>query len=88
MIQMESAAFLGRAPENAMNNFFGNIEDAGIQGVHLTGTGWIGAFFILGAIIIGGRLLMNWNLKRLDKAITLLKEHDDADQTTGGRKAE
>jgi hypothetical protein len=72
-----------------MNNFFGNVDDAAFQSMHLTGTGWIGAFFILGAIIIGGRLLMNWNLKRLEKAIARLQEHDDAtDQTTGGRKAE
>lgn len=59
-----------------MGNFFGNIDDSAFQSMHFTGSGWLGAFFIVGAMIVFGRLFMNWQMKKIERASREAADHD------------
>jgi hypothetical protein len=37
------------------------------------GVSWIGAFFMIGMMILGGRWLLNWQLRRIER---IVKEKD------------
>ncbi|PNE09945.1 MAG: hypothetical protein CR217_17155 [Beijerinckiaceae bacterium] len=48
-----------------MNNI--GIGDQAIEAVRLGGIGWIFAFFVVGATILGGRWLLGWQMRRLER---------------------
>ena len=47
----------------AMNSI--GIDDQTIEAIRLAGVGWIFAFFFVGATILAGRWLVNWQMRRL-----------------------
>jgi hypothetical protein len=48
-----------------MNNI--GIGDQAIEAMRLGGGGWIFAFFIVGATILGARWLIGWQMRRLER---------------------
>ena len=44
-----------------------NIGDQAIEAMRLGGVGWIFAFFVVGATILAGRLLVNWQMRRIER---------------------
>jgi hypothetical protein len=49
-----------------MGNFFG-LESDTIDIFRLTGLGWVAAVFIVGATILAARLLLRWQLRRIER---------------------
>lgn len=43
------------------------IGDQAIEAMRLGGIGWIFAFFVVGATILGGRWLLGWQMRRLER---------------------
>jgi hypothetical protein len=50
-----------------MNNI--GIDDQTIEAIRLAGVGWIFAFFFVGATILGGRWLLAWQMRRLERIL-------------------
>jgi hypothetical protein len=48
-----------------MNNI--GIGDQAIEAMRLGGVGWIFAFFIVGATILGARWLLAWQMRRIER---------------------
>lgn len=48
-----------------MNNI--GIGDQAIEAMRLGGVGWIFAFFVVGATIFAGRLLVSWQMRRIER---------------------
>ena len=48
-----------------MNNI--GIGDQAIEAMRLGGIGWIFAFFIVGATILGARWLIGWQMRRIER---------------------
>lgn len=50
-----------------MNNI--GIGDQAIEAIRLGGVGWIFAFFIVGATILGARWLIGWQMRRIERIL-------------------
>ena len=50
-----------------MNNI--GIGDQAIEAMRLGGVGWIFAFFIVGATILGARWLIGWQMRRIERIL-------------------
>ncbi|MGB8899691.1 MAG: hypothetical protein WCC90_10910 [Methylocella sp.] len=48
-----------------MNNI--GIGDQAIEAMRLGGVGWIFAFFVVGATILGARWLLGWQMRRIER---------------------
>lgn len=48
------------------------------------GVSWIGAFFMIGMVILGGRWLLNWQLRRIER---IVKEKDESADAPGAKNA-
>jgi hypothetical protein len=67
-----------------MRNFFGNIGDQSFEAMRLTGVGWIFAFLVVGATILAGRLLVGWQMRRLERKFPgYLKPGDEGEPGSG-----
>jgi hypothetical protein len=65
-----------------MNNI--GIGDQAIEAMRLGGIGWIFAFFIVGATILGARWLIGWQMRRIERIMAGKAEDADASGTGGG----
>ncbi|MCI0598324.1 MAG: hypothetical protein L0Y50_01305 [Beijerinckiaceae bacterium] len=61
-----------------MGNFFG-LDGQSIGDIRLNGIGWIGAILVVGATILAARLLVSWQVRRLEKLLA----QKDADAAGG-----
>jgi hypothetical protein len=59
-----------------MNNI--GIGDDAIEAMRLGGIGWIFAFFIVGATILGARWLIGWQMRRIERIMARKPEEGDA----------
>jgi hypothetical protein len=62
-----------------MNNI--GIGDQAIEAMRLGGIGWIFAFFIVGATILGARWLIGWQMRRIERIMARKAEDADASGT-------
>jgi len=46
--------------------------------IRLNGIGWIGAMFVVGVSILAARLVVRWQLRRVQKIMSRLKPEDEA----------
>ena len=58
-----------------MNNI--GIGDQAIEAMRLGGVGWIFAFFIVGATILGARWLIGWQMRRIERIMARNPEDGD-----------
>ena len=58
-----------------MNNI--GIGDQAIEAMRLAGVGWIFAFFIVGATILGARWLIGWQMRRIERILGRKLEPSD-----------
>ena len=63
-----------------MNNI--GIGDQAIEAMRLGGIGWIFAFFIVGATILGARWLIGWQMRRIERIMA--HKPEDADTPGSG----
>jgi hypothetical protein len=59
-----------------MNNI--GIGDQAIEAMRLGGVGWIFAFFIVGATILGARWLIGWQMRRIERIMARNPEEGPA----------
>jgi hypothetical protein len=59
-----------------MNNI--GIGDQAIEAMRLGGIGWIFAFFIVGATILGARWLIGWQMRRIERIMARNPEEGHA----------
>ena len=58
-----------------MNNI--GIGDQAIEAMRLAGVGWIFAFFMVGATILGARWLIGWQMRRIERIMARNPEDGD-----------
>ena len=58
-----------------MNNI--GIGDDAIEAMRLAGVGWIFAFFVVGATILGARWLIGWQMRRIERILGRKLEPSD-----------
>ncbi len=58
-----------------MNNI--GIGDQAIEAMRLAGVGWIFAFFVVGATILGARWLIGWQMRRIERIMARKPEDGD-----------
>ncbi len=66
-----------------MNNI--GIGDQAIEAMRLGGVGWIFAFFVVGATILGARWLLGWQMRRIERKFPGYLERGD---TRGSGKSD
>jgi len=58
-----------------MNNI--GIGDQAIEAMRLAGVGWIFAFFVVGATILGAGWLIGWQMRRIERIMARKPEDGD-----------
>jgi hypothetical protein len=69
---------------NAMGNFFGDVDDQSIQAMHIMGSGWIYAFFIIGACLLAAGGLVRWQVRRIERILAHVKAEGADAPGSGG----
>jgi len=70
-----------------MNNI--GIGDQAIEAMRLGGIGWIFAFFMVGATILGARWLIGWQMRRIERIMARKPEEGETPGAgTGGGGSE
>lgn len=61
-----------------------DIGEQAIEAMRLGGVGWIFALFVVGATILAGRLLVNWQMRRLERILGRKPKPEDWDESNSG----
>lgn len=65
-----------------MGNFFGNIDDQSVESMRIIGHSWLFDLFIFGACLLLASVLVNWQLRRIERMLARGKPEDTRSSAT------